>query len=121
MFWRGGQRFLHLVEDDKRPAPIRAPVDLVVMPPTLMSICSAMMPAEVSATEVHHTVMIFGAGDVAEHGILRCARPSPAHRDAGDRLFDRYAPASIIASDPPHTLAIDEEPLDSRMSDTRTV
>jgi hypothetical protein len=31
-------------------------------------------------------------------------------------------PASIIASDPPQTLAIDEEPLDSRMSDTiRTV
>ena len=31
-------------------------------------------------------------------------------------------PASIIASDPPHTDAIDEEPFDSRMSDTmRTV
>ena len=31
-------------------------------------------------------------------------------------------PASIIASDPPHTEAIDDEPLDSRMSETtRTV
>jgi len=31
-------------------------------------------------------------------------------------------PASIIASVPPHTEAIDEEPFDSRMSDTmRTV
>src|SRR5580658_4093399 len=27
-------------------------------------------------------------------------------------------PASINASDPPHTLAIDEEPFDSRMSET---
>ena len=27
-------------------------------------------------------------------------------------------PASIIASDPPHTLAIDEDPFDSRMSET---
>ena len=31
-------------------------------------------------------------------------------------------PASIIASDPPHTDAIDDEPFDSRMSETtRTV
>ena len=31
-------------------------------------------------------------------------------------------PASIIASEPPHTEAIDDEPFDSRMSDTtRTV
>ena len=31
-------------------------------------------------------------------------------------------PASIIASDPPHTDAIDEDPFDSRMSETtRTV
>ena len=34
----------------------------------------------------------------------------------------RGTPASIIASDPPHTDAIDDEPFDSRMSDTmRTV
>src|SRR5258708_10588502 len=34
----------------------------------------------------------------------------------------RGTPASIIASDPPHTDAIDEEPFDSRISDTtRTV
>ena len=31
-------------------------------------------------------------------------------------------PASIRASEPPHTVAIDDEPFDSRMSDTtRTV
>ena len=34
----------------------------------------------------------------------------------------RGTPASIIASAPPHTLAIDDEPFDSRMSETtRTV
>ena len=34
----------------------------------------------------------------------------------------RGTPASIIASDPPQTDAIDEEPFDSRMSETtRTV
>src|SRR3954470_8404816 len=30
-------------------------------------------------------------------------------------------PASIIASDPPHTDAIDDDPLDSRMSDTMRI
>ena len=34
----------------------------------------------------------------------------------------RGTPASIMAIVPPHTLAIDDEPFDSRMSDTtRTV
>ena len=35
-----------------------------------------------------------------------------AHRDAGDRAFNGM-PASIIASEAPQTLAIDEDPFDS--------
>ena len=68
--------------------------------------------------EVHVAVVIFGARDVREHGVLAgLLVHDQAHRHAGDGRFIG-TPASIIASEPPHTDAIDELPFDSRMSET---
>ncbi len=45
-------------------------------PPTLMSICKAVMPAARAGNlEVHVAVVIFGAGDVREHGGIYRPRP----------------------------------------------
>ena len=67
--------------------------------------------------EVHVAVMVFGAGDVGQDGVL-LAFLHQAHGDAGHRRRLIGTPASIRASEPPQTVAIDEEPFDSRMSET---
>jgi len=41
-----------------------------------------------------------------------------AHRDAGGRTLERHAPASISASEVPHTVAIEDEAV--RLGDLRT-
>ena len=71
--------------------------------------------------EVHVAVVVFLAGDVGED--REAGRPSltrPIATPATGALIG--TPASMSASEPPQTVAIDEEPLDSRMSETtRTV
>ena len=70
--------------------------------------------------EVHVAEVIFVTEDVADHGEI-LAFEDQAHRDAGDRRFSG-TPASISARLPPQTVAIDEEPLLSVMSErTRIV
>ncbi len=66
--------------------------------------------------------MIFGTGDVAEDRVLaRLFVHQESHRHAGDRRLQRHA-CIHHRVEPPHTEAIDEDPLDSRMSETtRTV
>jgi hypothetical protein len=95
----------------------------VVMPATLMSICSAVMPfAGAGDLEVHVAVVVLGAGDVGEHAYLPVfsSMMRPMATPATGALSG--TPASIIASEPPQTEAIDDEPFDSRMSETtRTV
>ena len=67
--------------------------------------------------EIHVAVMIFGAGDVGEDGVL-IALDHQSHRDSGAAEPCSGTPASIIASEPPQTVAIEDEPFDSRMSET---
>ena len=87
---------------------------------TLMSICSAGdAVARAGDLEVHVAVVIFGAGDVGEDGVL-VAFLHQAHRDAGDGAVIG-TPASISASDAPQTEAIELEPFDSRMSLTTRI
>ena len=66
--------------------------------------------------EVHVAVVIFCACDVGQDGILFAflhqAMATPA------TLPLSLMPASISASDAPQTLAIEDEPFDSRMSET---
>ena len=76
------------------------------------------MPLLVGDLEVHIAVVILGAGDVREHGVAAgLLVHEEAHRDARDGRGDWHA-GVIIAIDPPQTEAIDDEPLDSRMSET---
>ena len=78
-----------------RRAPARAPCAMIsdVMPVTLMSICSAVMPLRRAGDlEVHVAVVILGARDVREDGPLAgLLVHDEAHRDAGDRRLDRHA------------------------------
>ena len=70
--------------------------------------------------EVHVAVMIFRTGDVGEHGVLaRLPSPDPWQRPQPERADG--TPASIRLSEPPQTVAIDDEPLDSRMSETTRI
>ena len=58
---------------------------------TLMSICSAVMPSlRAGDLEVHVAVVIFGAGDVGEDGVL-VAFLHQAHGNAGHRRLQRNA------------------------------
>ena len=59
----------------------------VVMPPTLMSICSAVMPVgRAGDLEVHVAVVVFRAGDVGEDRVLAgLLVHHEAHGDARDR------------------------------------
>ena len=68
--------------------------------------------------EVHVAVVIFGAGDVGEDRILVVIADHQAHGDTSASRLER-TPASISASEPPQTVAIEDDPLDSRMSETR--
>ena len=88
-----------------------------VMPAILMSICSEVMPWSVPGDlEVHVAEMILVAEDVGEHREALALEDEP-HGDAGDRRRSG-TPASISASEEPHTVAIEEEPFDSVISDT---
>ena len=65
--------------------------------------------------------MILVAQDVADHGEV-AAFQDQAHRDARDRTLQRHARIHQRKRLPPHTVAIDDEPLDSVMSErTRIV
>ena len=64
--------------------------------------------------EVHVAQVIFIAQDVGQHGELAAVQDQ-THRHAGDVVLTG-TPASIMASEPPQTEAIDEEPLDSVIS-----
>ena len=88
------------------------------MPRILMSIWNAVMPVARSGDlEVHVAQVIFVAEDVAEDrdpvSFLH-----QAHGDARHRTSSAGAPPSSSASVAAQTVAIDEEPLDSRMSET---
>jgi hypothetical protein len=67
--------------------------------------------------EVHIAVVVFGAGNVGEDGVI-VALLHQAHRHAGHRALQRM-PACISARLAPHTEAIDDDPFDSRMSRPR--
>ena len=66
--------------------------------------------------EVHVAEVILVAEDVGEHGEL-FAFEDEAHGDTGHRRFIG-TPASISASEVPQTVAIEDEPLDSVISET---
>ena len=70
--------------------------------------------------EVHVAVVILAAHDVGEDADL-VAFLDESHRDARHRRLERHARVHE-RHEAPQTLAIDDEPLDSRISDTtRTV
>ena len=128
MFWRdAGERFAHLVED-VQPAAARLverlahhlggdAADLDV------HLQRGDAVGRAGDLEVHVAVVILGAGDVGRGPrTCRSSRPSPGPSRCRRPALLSGTPASIIASDPPQTDAIDEEPFDSRMSETtRTV
>jgi hypothetical protein len=85
-----------------------------------MSICSEVMPSVGAGDlEVHVAEMILVAEDVGQHREA-LAFLDQAHGDAGDGRFSG-TPASISASEPPHTVAIDDEPFDSVISETTRI
>ena len=67
--------------------------------------------------EVHVAQVILVAEDVGQDGDA-VAFLDQAHRDAGHRRLDRNAARPSATAMPPQTDAIDELPLDSRISDT---
>ncbi len=89
-----------------------------VMPAILMSICSdgdAVFGA--GHLEVHVAQVIFVTQNVGQHGIARRLPGSGPWRCRRSG-FVIGTPASISASDVPQTVAIDDEPLDSVISET---
>jgi hypothetical protein len=92
-----------------------------VMPSILMSICSAVMPlVGAGHLEVHVAEVILVAQDVGQHREA-LAFLDQAHGDAGDGASAARRRPSAPAQ-PPQTEAIDDEPLDSVISETtRTV
>ena len=66
--------------------------------------------------EVHVAEVILVAEDVGEHREA-LALQDQAHGDAGDRRCSG-TPASISASEAPQTVAIEDEPFDSVISET---
>ena len=66
--------------------------------------------------EVHVAQVVFVAEDVGEHGDT-VVLVDQAHGDSGDGCF-MGTPASINASEAPHTVAIEDEPFDSVISET---
>ena len=93
-----------------------------VMPAILMSICSEVMPSlGAGDLEVHVAEMILVAEDVGEHREV-LAFEDQAHGDARDRALRSARRRPSSPAQPPHTVAIDDEPLDSVMSErTRIV
>ncbi len=88
-----------------------------VTPVILMSICSAVMPSRVPVTLKSMSPWWSSAPAMSvriAYFSSRMTRPMAIPATA----FLIGTPASINASDPPQTDAIDDEPLDSRMSET---
>ena len=82
-----------------------------------MSIWIEVMPVlGAGHLEVHVAEVIFGAEDVGQDRDLSPSLISPIATPATAARIG--TPASISASEPPQTVAIDDEPFDSRMSDT---
>ena len=92
-----------------------------VMPVILMSICSEVTPFSVPATLKSMSPRWSSSPRMSDS----TAKPLPSLiRPMAMPATGRFSgtPASISASEVPHTVAIDEEPLDSVISDTtRTV
>ncbi len=85
-----------------------------------MSICSAVIPSRVPATLKSMSPrwssiprMSVRTLTLSPSLISPMAIPAQAERTG--------TPASISASEPPQTVAIDDEPLDSRMSETMRI
>ena len=92
-----------------------------LMPPTLdVHLQRGDSGARARDFEIHVAVVIFRAGDVGEHGVV-VAFDHQAHGDARARRADRNARIHQRESEPPHTVAIDDDPFDSRMSETRRI
>ena len=91
------------------------------MPATLMSICRRSDAVARSGNlEVHVAVVIFGARDVGQdRRISRLPSPSPIATPATGAFSG--TPASISESDAPQTVAIEDDPFDSRMSETTRI
>jgi hypothetical protein len=88
-----------------------------VMPAILMSICSEVMPsAGAGDLEVHVAEVVLVTQDVGQHREAVLFQDQ-AHGDARDRRFSG-TPASIRASEVPQTVAIEDEPFDSVISET---
>jgi len=70
--------------------------------------------------EIHVAQVVFVTKNVGKDAHL-ASLLDEAHCDTGDRCL-HGTPASISESEPPHTVAIDDDPFDSRISATiRTV
>ncbi len=92
----------------------------LVMPPILMSICSAVMPSRVPATLKSMSPWWSSAPAMSVSTSKRSpALIRPIAMPATGALIG--TPASISASEPPQTVAIEEEPFDSRMSETTRI
>ena len=67
--------------------------------------------------EVHVAVVVFGAGDVSEDGVI-VALLDQAHGDSGDGTLEGDAGVKERETKRRKPMAMEEEPLDSRMSET---
>jgi hypothetical protein len=93
----------------------------LLMPAILMSICSAGDAlGGAGHLEVHITEMVFIAENVGQdrHAVRILDQ---AHGDAGDRPRDRHAGIHHRQRAQPHTVAMEDEPLDSVISETRRI
>ena len=90
-------------------------------PPILMSICTAVTPSRGAGDlEVHVAEVVLVAEDVGEDADL-VAFLDEAHRDAGDRRLDRARPRPSATASRRRRVAIDDEPFDSRISETMRI
>jgi len=69
--------------------------------------------------EIHVAIMIFSAGDVRKDRVLLPSMTRPIATPATGAFIG--TPASNSARVPPHTLAIDDDPFDSVMSETMRI
>src|SRR5437899_1489694 len=92
------------------------------IPLTLMSICSAVMPLRVPATLKSMSPSWSSMPAMSERMATSLAC-SPVTRPIATPATADWSgtPACIMASEPPHTEAIDDEPFDSRMSLTMRI
>ena len=92
-----------------------------VMPAILMSICSEVTPfCGAGDLEVHVAEVILVAEDVGEHREA-LAFLDQAHGDAGDRRAQAARRRPSGASEEPQTVAIEDEPFDSVISETTRI